>query len=623
MNFFKLLGLSALLTLNLYSAEATEDSVTLAFTNTPISEVIKFVAKSSGVNILLNDNISGNINFISHEPIKSKDLLSFLDNVLRVKGYTLLLNPNGYYEIARVAQAKSHAVLDNKSTIGMTIKIKKLKYMKPSVVSGKIRHLLSQYATITHDDDNSLLIIDDYPDQISNVDKVINALDTRVKRKVEVITLRNYSANSAFKQLEPLLKNSKSLYKHEVTFVPNDYANSIAVFANKEDMAQAVSIVRDFDNQKNLHNVTTKIHFLKNAEAKEVGAMVTKLLTTIDINSPIKTNVSFNEELNAIILAGSQTQIELISGIIVELDIEKRQVFLKGNIYEISENDVDKMGINWGTAAGAITNSGGFALTADIGSAALTGVAGASVIDYLGSIGSGNKGALALGASIEFLKTYGAVNTISEPTLLCANNLKAKIYVGKTQSIKVSSAQQDSTTGIARDTFTRTDIGFTMEMTPRILDNDKVSILFNNIIEDVDRGQDAQTNTPVVTKRSVETTAIVKNGEPIVIGGLVRDVYADTTIKVPLLGDIPILGALFRSNQEYRDKVTLLVVITPYIVNKSADLIAIQQKVADYQELTRKYANLMEKNYEEGFGKKYKSDTKQQQALDNPVLNAN
>ncbi|MEA1917162.1 MAG: secretin N-terminal domain-containing protein, partial [Campylobacterota bacterium] len=413
MKYISKILLSAVLAVSLQAnsvdkKELNDGEITLAFTNTPLSDVIKFVAKSSKANILLNDNISGNVNFISNQPIKSKDLLSFLDNILRIKGYTLLENNAGYYEISRVAQAKSQAVLNNKTDIGMTIKIKKLKYLKPSVAAGKIRHLLSQYATVTHDDANSLLIIDDYPDQIDNVSKVLNALDTRVKRNVEVIELKNYSAQSAYKQLEPMLKNSKSLYKHPVTFVPNNYANSIAVFANKEDMAKATSIVHDFDTQKNLHSVTTKIIFLKNGQAKEVSTMVTKLLSTIDINSPIKTNVSFNEELNAIILAGSYTQIDILKDIIEELDIEKRQVFLKANIYEISENDADKMGIKWGAAAGS--DQGNIIATTALG---LGGSAFVLPDEILSGLDLTDK-AVAVGATIDFLKTNGAVNTISE-----------------------------------------------------------------------------------------------------------------------------------------------------------------------------------------------------------------
>jgi general secretion pathway protein D len=178
--------------------------------------------------------------------------------------------------------------------------------------------------------------------------------------------------------------------------------------------------------------------------------------------------------------------------------------------------------------------------------------------------------ALSLGAALSLYKNNGVANVISEPTLLCVNNKESSLYAGKTESILTTSSTGTSTTDTTRNNYTREDIGLTLKVKPRISSDDKVVLDIKATLEDV--VDNTNVGLPTTTKRDVKTLSIVQNGETVIIGGLVKSKDAKKSIKIPLLGDIPILGIPFRHNYNSDEREDLVIMITPYIVNKSSDL---------------------------------------------------
>jgi general secretion pathway protein D len=154
--------------------------------------------------------------------------------------------------------------------------------------------------------------------------------------------------------------------------------------------------------------------------------------------------------------------------------------------------------------------------------------------------------------------------------------------------------------------YTRQDIGLTLKVTPRIDSDNKVSLNVESTIEDLLPG--SQTTLPITSKREIKTTAIVRNGQSIILGGLVRDNDDLTTKKVPLLGDIPILGNLFKSKAANKDKTTIVILLTPYIVNKSEDLDKLRSTLAKLNELEAKFTKKIIKKHKK---KKIKKQVRQ------------
>jgi len=171
--------------------------------------------------------------------------------------------------------------------------------------------------------------------------------------------------------------------------------------------------------------------------------------------------------------------------------------------------------------------------------------------------------------------------------LLCINNKESSIYVGQTKSF-----QTGATTNTSSDktniTYKREDIGLTLKVKPRISTGGKVTLEISVVVEDAKELQDGQTN-PDTSKKDIKTTAIVTNGEAVILGGYIKNTVDHIEDKVPFLGDIPVLGALFKNNKEVKNRINLVIVITPYVIPTSSDLSTIRNQLAELKVLEDKY----------------------------------
>jgi len=192
---------------------------------------------------------------------------------------------------------------------------------------------------------------------------------------------------------------------------------------------------------------------------------------------------------------------------------------------------------------------------------------------------------MALGASLDFLQVNGASKTISSPSILCVNNQESSIYVGKTLSFATGS----NTAGTLGTTtsFKREDVGLTLKIKPRVSSKDKVTLDAEAILENV-LTVDAN-GQPVTTKQSVLTQAILRHGESIIIGGLVKNYTAETISKVPILGYIPLLGWFFTHTDSKDQQDNLIVILTPYIIDQSEKLSELQQQLGELTRLQTEY----------------------------------
>jgi general secretion pathway protein D len=313
-----------------------------------------------------------------------------------------------------------------------------------------------------------------------------------------------------------------------------------------------------------------------------------------EANKPI---LSLDEASNSIVVLATQKEYDVIKNIIAELDKEQKQVFVKARIIEISEAASQKIGLKYGLEGGRATSDGLYTFAMNMGGSAISLSNTLASIITLGNITSG----LAFGASMDFLKTNGAANIVSEPSVLCVNNMESKIYVGQTQSIITSATTTDSTTDLSRNTFTREDIGLTLQVKPRISNDGKVSLQIEAKVEDVLDGSGGVSGQPTTTKREVSTRAIVKHGESVIVGGLIRNKVTENENKIPLLGDIPLLGRLFTHSADVNDQLNIVIILTPYIVNSSDELSTLRAQLVELDGIqdafNKKFKNELEKQF--------------------------
>jgi general secretion pathway protein D len=232
--------------------------------------------------------------------------------------------------------------------------------------------------------------------------------------------------------------------------------------------------------------------------------------------------------------------------------------------------------------------------------------------------------AFALGAALDLLQKNGAARLLSEPSILCTNNKEAEIYVGQTMSILTQAQQSTTSVSNVINNYSREDIGLTLKVKPRLSSNNQVTLEVETTIEDLDPSSEQVADRPTTTKRTVKTNAIVRNGETIILGGLIKKAGGKGISKVPFLGDIPVLGeALFTHTSDVEREQNVVIYLTPYIVRKSGDLQKLKKMLAELEEVQIRYNSLVEHALEKNKGKKHRKATpiSAESTYDEPVSN--
>jgi len=573
---------------------SAREQVNINFSNLEINDFIKLTSKITNKNILINNRLSGTVNFVSSTPVYDDELIDILISVLESKGYTLVRN-GSLYKVVRSTEASQQNVsvmAQGKNVYGslMVTQAIKIEGENVDIIAAKIRYLISKTAKLMTLKESNTILITDYPKNIQTIKKVIGEIDTHKTFIVKIVHIKN----TEVKKLQArLLDISKSIFNAKISseavkLVLDKNINGIIIIGNKENVARIEELIVELDVESNVDN-SVKIFSLKNSDAKLVLASLNEIIAKQIYSDPsLKPSVSMSEDINAIIAIGEPAIVKGLKLIIDELDREKFQVYVQARIIEINKNDAQNIGIKYGFAAGDVSSSGLYAMSTNFGDGALSGTASAAVLDALGKIGSATKSALALGAAIDFLQTKGASNTISNPSILCVNNKESSIYVGKT--ISVSSGTTTGTVGTT-SSFQREDVGLTLKIKPRVSSKDKVTLDVETVLESVlDDGSNNKTGQPITSKQKVKTQAILRHGESIIIGGLVKNSSQNGKTKIPLLGDIPFLGEyLFSSKSETNSEDNLIVILTPYVIDNSENLSQLQKNLGELVSIQRAY----------------------------------
>ncbi len=581
-------------------AFAAPKKVEINFQNLQINDFVKMVSKISNKNILLTTTIPGKVNFISVKPIDKNQIYDLLISVLKNRGYTLVDSKNGYLEIVRSSDAaRESPPIGSKTKLNqIQTDIIQIHNLSSAQIISQVNFLLSKYGKIAVSKEANSLIITDYPKNLKSIRQLIKKLDSQKKMDIEFYILKNSKVSAVLPKIKNIANSiyNQKMPSQKVQLFADDGTNSLIIISKKNIIEKLITYVKKMDKEDKVSKRTLHIISLKNSNAKQMASTLKTIISSKPKKSgkkikvdPLKPTFTADEETNTLVVYASGEEMTEIKKLISALDTPRQQVYVSTKIVEINNNKSSKIGAKYGILGGVANSSGLYTFSANLGAPAIPFDLTSLGIDKP-SISKG----LALGATISLLSSNGAANILSEPSLLCVNNLESSIYVGKTESIITQGSVGSTTTDVTKNTYTRQDIGLTLKVKPRISSDNKVLLDVKVTMEDVVPGS-AQ-GLPTTTKRDVSTTAIVKNGESIIIGGLVKDYTGNTVAKVPILGDIPILGYAFRHNEKSKDKISLVILLTPYIVDKSADLSSLREVLAKLNKIEQKFAkNIMDK----------------------------
>lgn len=614
-----------------------KDEVAIDLRNLNIQDFIAIVSKVTNKNILIDAGINGKINFITTKPISEKALLPLADSILRDKGLTLI-DQGDYFKVTKIQKAAQEGLnvnTDMNDVDTMQTVMFSLKYNDSAELRAKIAPLLSSDTKILNFASGNMLSITASPQVLESVSKMIDNLESQPQKQIDFVTLKHTNVADVYQNILQITKGlfPQKLESEKVDVFADKGSNSIILVGKEASNRQIIEHIKTMDMDDDKAGKKMYVIPLVHSSVEDVEKILSPLLSQMNdlnqvtqvsengsvsssTNGKIQPTVVSDIERNSLVVLATPMQYKNIKKTIDAIDQPKTQVYVQAKIIEINSNLAKQIGIKYGFEGGKITSNGLFSLASNMGASSL--IMSDTLLGFLNNDttqydSNGNlvtttskpfrfdsdvAEVFALGAKLDILEQDGAAHILSEPSILCTNNKEAEIYVGQTQSI-LTQAQQ-STQGQANiiNNYSREDIGITLKVKPRVSSNDKVALDVETQIEDVLPSSGATSDRPTTTKRKVTTNAIVNNGETIILGGLIKDATGKSTSKVPILGDIPIIGELFTHRENATSDINVIIYLTPYIVKSSDDLTKLKRVLADLEDIQIKYNRFIRKGLE-------------------------
>lgn len=584
---------------------AGEDKVTLNFADADIDAVIKAIGQISGKNFLIDPRVKGKITIISTTPIPSTATYNVLLSALRMQGYTAV-ESDGMVKVLPEAEGKLQGgeLVRKGRAQGdrMQTRVFPLKYESAKVLLPVVRPLVGTSGSVVETQAFNALVVTDYGASLRRLEKVIAEIDQPAAAMPFVIPLRYASAVDVHQMLTRLFSDAvnASDKMQRVTIVADQRMNTLMV---RSDNAAFIERIRTLvDNMDKQDSAAGNIHivYLKNADATHVAKTLRGILAG-EASSAVPVTAATGQAAaassavasggsmvqadaasNSLIITAPEAVFKNLRSVIEKLDFRRAQVHVEALIVEVTSDKAAEFGIQWQSLSG--TNHSG---TNTIGGTNFGNrTSGTNIIDAAANIGGVGNGlnvgvvrgqitlpgigtVLNLGMLARALESDSNANILSTPNLMTLDNEEAKIVIGQNVPFITGQYAQTGSTATATpfQTIERKDVGLTLKIRPQVSEGGAVRL---QIFQEVSSVQDKTNAAGIITnKRSIESTVIVDDANIVVLGGLMQDSVNEEIDKVPLLGDLPLLGSLFKSEARKRTKTNLMVFLRPTILRNA------------------------------------------------------
>ena len=615
-------------------AGAADEPVTLNFTNADIEAVVKAVAEITGKSFIVDPRVKGTVTIVSARPIPRALVYPTLMSALRMQGITAV-ESDSVVRLVPETEARLQAGPVGSGTVTaagnrLVTQVIPLRYESAAQLVNVLRPLIAPANTIAAFPGGNALVITDYADNLKRLEKVIASLDQPPGSEPMIVPLRYASAIDLVPTLQRLLAdpgtgNAPGDALQRVTVVADPRSNAVLVRSeNPGRVARVRQLIEQLDTPGRAGG-NMFIVYLKNAEAARVVHTLRALLTGQEsggtnptspapaappsagsamTSTPIASQtplpfspppsgasftaggatISADATNNALVILAPEPVYNNLRAVIEKLDVRRAQVYVEALIVEVSADKAAEFGIQWQVLNGVNSTQ-----TRVVGGTNFTPRGqGGNIIDIaanLGAAGQGlNLGVIRgtinipglgviqnLGFLARALETQINANILSTPTLLTLDNEEARIVVGQNVPFVTGQyAQTGSTTTVTPfQTIERRDVGLVLRVKPQIAEGGTVRLV---LYQEVSRIQDASNATGIIlSKRSLESSVVVDDSQIVVLGGLIEDRLTDGTDKVPIAGDVPVVGQLFRYDARRREKTNLMIFLKPTIVRSGAD----------------------------------------------------
>ncbi len=601
------------------------DPITLNFTNAEIDAVARTMATLTGRNVVVDPRVKGTITLTTDKPVSPSVAYAQFLAMLRLQGFTVV-DAAGLDKIVPEADAKLQggAVFDTVQVTGSQIatQIFKLNFENANNLLPILRPLISPNNTINVNPGNNSLVITDYGDNLRRIAQIIAAMDVSNATDVEVISLKHAIAVDLAPLVLRLIESGGGVSavpggqadgSFKTTLVAEPRSNTLILrAANPARLALAKSLIDKLD-QPGTQSASGNIYvvYLKNAEATKLAVTLRAALSgdarsPTSASTPIATpgvagtpggsgttatsqsstggQIQADAATNSLIITAPEPQYRQLRAVIDKLDARRAQVYVESLIAEVNADKAAEFGIQWQGALGqnGDANVGLLGTNFSIGGTnivklALTGATGSPTVGNGGNFAVAHQtnGVYVLGFLARYLQANGDGNILSTPNLLTLDNEEAKIIIAQNVPFvtgQFTNTGAGGTSGSVNpfQTIERKDVGITLKVKPQISENGTVKLTIYQEVSTIQASTINSANGPTTNKRSIESNVLVADGSIVVLGGLLSDEYSGGQEKIPVLGDVPLFGNLFKSEVRSRKKTNLMVFLRPVVVRDAA-----------------------------------------------------
>jgi len=586
-NITKLIIAAGLLLLSAQPAQAEE--VTLNFSDADLVAVINSVSQITGKNFIIDPRVKGKVTVVSSKPLNEDEVYSVFLSILQVHGFATVPAENAIKIIPDATAKQSAAPFTSKPGDPgdqLITRVLSIKFINAAQLVPILRPLVAQQGHLAAYPTTNVLIISDRASNIERIDRIIGQMDKEIDSDIEIIKLNHAFAAEVVRLLQGLnisTPDQKAAAGGGVKISADERTNSVLLSGERSERLKYRAIISDLDAPVETSG-NTHVVYLRYADAKNIATILSSVGAEA-IKAEAKNvgagssgsgagaesvNVQADETSNALVISAPASIFPSLRAVIQQLDIPRAQVHIEAIIAEVSLDTSNEIGVQW-LIDDSDDDGPVFSSQFSSSGASIASVAAGTIPDgaTLG-LGRIRDSGISFVTLIRALSGDGDTNLLSTPSIVTLDNQEAEIIVG--QNVPFVTGESTSTTSDTSNPFRtieRQDIGISLKVKPQINEGDAITMEIEQEVSDI-AGSSAGAVDIVTTKRSIRTTVQLEDGALLILGGLIDDKLIVNEQKIPLLGDIPILGALFRSSSTRKTKQNLMVFIRSTIIKDPA-----------------------------------------------------
>ncbi|MDY6943024.1 MAG: type II secretion system secretin GspD [Pseudomonadota bacterium] len=594
--------------LSLGNAVHATEPVTLNLQDADLEAVIQTVGRITGKNFVIDPRVKGKATVVSSRPMSPDEVYQVFLSVLEVHGYAAVEEGNTVKIVPDVnaRQSATPVVFGQQAAparYSLVTRVIALRNVPAAQLVPVLRPLVPQNGHVAAYPETNVLIISDAASNVERLVNIVRSVDQPTHNQAEVIQLEEASAVDLVRVLKSLSGDAQG----GPSLVADERTNSIILGGDPAARLRLRALIRHLDAPVS-DTGGTHVAYLRFAKAEELAPIIETVLTrekkpnagTTQTSEGVA-RVQAYEATNALVISASPDQLTMAKRIVRELDIRRPQVLVEAIIAEVGADTSKELGFQW-LVNDVTDNFGTISLTNFTNAGMSLAQLGAAVVaEEIPPVGRGLSLALGdfggdndWGVLVQALAADTDTNVLSMPSLLTLDNEEAEIIVG--QNVPFITGQFTNTGAVEGasnpfQTIQREDIGLTLRITPQINEDATVQLDVEQEVSSIapDSGRAADL---ITTKRSIKTSVLVDTGATIVLGGLIDDKLNKREQRVPVLGDVPVLGALFRFRDAQVIKRNLMVFLRPSILRIQDDNTVVTR--SKYQQIREKQLKAIE-----------------------------